>query len=56
MDETNMAYYLTFRNLMALTEGTKGHVLLGHPEVVKIMRASIYEISGVKIKIPEAGK
>jgi aminoglycoside phosphotransferase (APT) family kinase protein len=53
LDETNMAYYLTFRNLMALTEGTKGHVLLGHPEVVKMLLTSIYEISGVNIKMPE---
>jgi len=29
LDEPNMAYYLTFRNVMALIEGTQGHVLLG---------------------------
>jgi hypothetical protein len=51
LDETNMAYYLTFRNVMALIEGTQGHVLLGHPEVVKMLLASIYEITGVKIKV-----
>jgi len=52
LDETNMAYYLTFRNIMALIDGTQGHVVLGHPEVVKMLLASIYEISGVKIKMP----
>jgi hypothetical protein len=39
--------------LTRLTEGTKGHVLLGHPEVVKMLLASIYEISGIKLKMPE---
>jgi len=31
---------------MALIEGTQGHVLLGHREVVKMLLASIYEING----------
>ena len=53
LDETNIAYYLTFRNVLALEDGTQGHVVLGHPEVVKMLLASIYEITGVKIKMPK---
>ena len=52
LDETNMAYYLTFRNVIALVDGTQGHVVLGHREVVNMLLASIYEITGIKIRIP----
>jgi hypothetical protein len=47
-----LEYYLTFRNIIALKDGKQGHVVLGHPEVVKMLLASIYEITGIKIRIP----
>ena len=52
LDETNIAYYGTVRSVLALIDGARGHVLLGHPEIIQLLLASIYEITGVKIKIP----
>ena len=52
LDETNIAYYITVRSVRSLIDGAQGHVLLGHPEIIQLLLASIYEITGVKIKIP----
>jgi aminoglycoside phosphotransferase (APT) family kinase protein len=52
LDETNIAYYGTVRRALALKEGAQGHVVWGHPEIIQLLLASIYEITGVKIEIP----
>ena len=52
LDETNIAYYGTVRSVLALIEGVQGHVIWGHPEIFQLLVASIYEITGIKIKIP----
>ena len=54
LDETNIAYYVTVRSVRSLIDGAKGHVLLGRPEIIQLLLASIYENTGVKIKIPSS--
>ena len=54
LDETNIAYYVTVRSVRALIDGAKGHVLFGHPEIIQLLLASIYENTGVEIKIPSS--
>jgi aminoglycoside phosphotransferase (APT) family kinase protein len=52
LDETNIAYYGTVRSALALIEGAQGHVIWGHPEIIQQLLISIYEITGIKIRIP----
>ena len=52
LDETNIAYYGTVRSVIALTEGVQGHAIWRHPEIIQLLWASIYEITGVNIGIP----
>jgi len=54
LDETNIAYYITVRSVRALIDGAKGHVLFGNPEIIQLLLVSIYENTGVKIKIPSS--
>ena len=52
LDETNLVYYRTVRSVLALIDGARGHVIWGHPEIIQLLLVSIYEITGVKTKIP----
>jgi Ser/Thr protein kinase RdoA (MazF antagonist) len=54
LDETNIAYYVTVRSVRSLIDGARGHVLLGHPEMIQLLLASIYKNTGVNIKIPSS--
>jgi len=38
-----------------VSEGIGGHPLLGHPDIVELLLASIHEITGIKIKVPSRG-
>jgi len=52
LDETNISYYGTVRSVIALTEGVQGHAIWRHPEIIQLLRTSIYEITGVNIGTP----
>jgi len=52
IDETNTPYYSAFRSVLALEEGALGSVVWGHPEMVRLLVANIYDITGAKIKYP----
>jgi aminoglycoside phosphotransferase (APT) family kinase protein len=52
LDETNIAYYKSLRSVQSLIEGAQGHSFLALPEVVELVVASIYEVTGVKIIAP----
>jgi len=52
LDEANNAYYGAIRNVMALKEGAQGHAVWRHPEAVKLLLASIYDVIGITIEIP----
>jgi len=52
LDETHLAYYGTVKSLLSLTEGTRGHVIWGHPEITRLLLAFIHETTGITIEMP----
>jgi aminoglycoside phosphotransferase (APT) family kinase protein len=52
LDEANTAYYGAVRSVQALLEGAQGQVVWTQPEMFKLLLASIYDVTGIKIEIP----
>jgi hypothetical protein len=52
LDETNIVYYGAIRCVQALLEGAQGQAVWRHPDVLKLLLASIYDVAGIKIETP----
>jgi len=52
LDETNITYYRVFRSVMDMISGAQGQAIMAHPEIVQLQLNSIYEVTGIKIRVP----
>jgi aminoglycoside phosphotransferase (APT) family kinase protein len=52
LDETNIAYYSAAKSIQALRDGAEGQDIWRHPVVVQQLLVSIYDTTGIKVKVP----
>ena len=53
LDSTNLDYYRVMRSIFALTEGIRGHQVWHHPAIVNDLIASIHQVTGIRITMPD---
>ncbi len=52
LDEKNIAYYSAAKSIQALRDGAEGQDIWRHPVIVQQLLVSIYDTTGIKIKVP----